>query len=144
MPRNRPPYPAEFRQRIIESVARAAPLSRWPSSSSRLPRPIRKWLAQADRNAGHRPDGLTTDEREALRRLLCQGDRLDPVQGFEFVTAHRATHPIATLCRVLGVSPSGYTGVTPVSPSWRGQRHADPARILAFAPRNPQGQPSAR
>jgi hypothetical protein len=24
------------------------------------------------------------------------------------VTAHRATHRIATLCRVLGVSPSGY------------------------------------
>jgi putative transposase len=24
------------------------------------------------------------------------------------VTAHQAVHPIATLCRVLGVSPSGY------------------------------------
>jgi putative transposase len=24
------------------------------------------------------------------------------------VTAHRAVHPIATMCRVLGVSPSGY------------------------------------
>ena len=28
--------------------------------------------------------------------------------GFEFVRAHRATHRIATLCRVLGVWPSGY------------------------------------
>jgi len=24
------------------------------------------------------------------------------------VTAHQAVHPIATMCRVLGVSPSGY------------------------------------
>ena len=30
---------------------------------------IRNWLAQADRDAGQRPDGLTTDEREELRRL---------------------------------------------------------------------------
>jgi transposase len=30
---------------------------------------IRNGLAQADRDAGQRPDGLTTDEREELRRL---------------------------------------------------------------------------
>ena len=24
------------------------------------------------------------------------------------MTAHQATHPVATMCRVLGVSPSGY------------------------------------
>jgi len=30
---------------------------------------IRNWLAQADRDAGQRADGLTTDEREKLRRL---------------------------------------------------------------------------
>ena len=30
---------------------------------------IRNWLAQADRDAGQRPDGLTTDQREELRRL---------------------------------------------------------------------------
>jgi transposase len=29
---------------------------------------IRNWLAQADRDAGQRPDGLTTDEREILRK----------------------------------------------------------------------------
>jgi len=36
------------------------------------------------------------------------GDRLDPTEGFEFVRVHQAMHPIATLCRVLGVSASGY------------------------------------
>jgi transposase len=30
---------------------------------------IRNWVAQADRDDGHRQDGLTTDEREELRRL---------------------------------------------------------------------------
>src|SRR5712664_3897813 len=53
------------------------------------------------------PPRRTRDPKES-RGLVCQGDRLDPVQGFEFVRAHRATHRIATLCRVLGVSPSGY------------------------------------
>ena len=42
------------------------------------------------------------------RGLVCAGDRLDLVQGFEFVTAHQAVHHVATGCRVLGVSPSGY------------------------------------
>jgi transposase len=53
MPKSRPPYPPEFRQRIIEPTAQT----------------IRNWLAQADRDAGQRSDGLTTDEREELRRL---------------------------------------------------------------------------
>jgi transposase len=30
---------------------------------------IRNWVAQADRDNGHRQDGRTTEEREELRRL---------------------------------------------------------------------------
>jgi transposase len=30
---------------------------------------IRNWVAQAERDAGRRSDGLTTEEREELRRL---------------------------------------------------------------------------
>ena len=30
---------------------------------------IRNWIAQAERDDGHRQDGLTTEEREELRRL---------------------------------------------------------------------------
>ena len=30
---------------------------------------IRNWVVQADRDDGHRQDGLTTEEREELRRL---------------------------------------------------------------------------
>lgn len=69
MPKSRPPYPPEFRQRIIELVRRG----RTPESLAEQFEPsaqtIRNWLAQADRDAGQRPDGLTTDEREELRRL---------------------------------------------------------------------------
>jgi putative transposase len=40
--------------------------------------------------------------------LVRPGDRIDPLEGFEFVKAHQAVHAVATLCRVLGVSLSGY------------------------------------
>jgi transposase len=69
MPKSRPPYPPEFRQRIIELVRKG----RTPESLAEQFEPsaqtIRNWLAQADRDAGQRPDGLTTDEGEELRRL---------------------------------------------------------------------------
>jgi transposase len=69
MPKSRPPYPPEFRQRIIELVRKG----RTPESLAEQFEPtaqtIRNWLAQADRDAGQRPDGLTTDEREEFRRL---------------------------------------------------------------------------
>jgi transposase len=69
MPKSRPPYPPEFRQRIIELVRKG----RTPESLAEQFEPsaqtIRNWLAQADRDTGQRADGLTTDEREELRRL---------------------------------------------------------------------------
>lgn len=69
MPRTRPPYPAEFRQQIVELVRagrKAADLAQefGPTATS-----IRAWVRQADRDEGLRDDGLTTDEREELRRL---------------------------------------------------------------------------
>jgi hypothetical protein len=50
---------------------------------------------------------------------------VDPVEGFEFVNGHRAVHRIATLCRVLGVSPSGYYAWQHRAPSARAQRDAE-------------------
>jgi len=70
MPRSRPPYPREFREeavRLVRSSARAiAQIARelgiaWGTLSA--------WVKQAELDAGLRSDGLTTAEREELRRL---------------------------------------------------------------------------
>ena len=62
-------YPGEFRQRMVELVR----AGRSPEQLAREFEPsanaIRKWAQQADRDEGRRSDGLTTPEREELRRL---------------------------------------------------------------------------
>lgn len=69
MPPTRPAYPPELRQRIVD-LARAG---RTAASLAREFGPtentIRNWIAQAERDAGVRTDGLTTDERAELNRL---------------------------------------------------------------------------
>jgi transposase len=69
MPKSRRPYPAEYRERMIELVRSG----RSPESLAREFEPsgqcIRNWVAQAERDAGRRVDGLTTDERTELQRL---------------------------------------------------------------------------
>ncbi len=69
MAKTRSPYPPEFRRQIVE-LARAG---RTPAELAREFEPsevtIRKWVRQADRDEGRSADGLTTQEREDLRRL---------------------------------------------------------------------------
>ncbi len=69
MGRTRAPYPAEFRARMVELVR----AGRTPEELSREFEPtaqsISNWVGQAERDQGVRQDGLTTDEREELRRL---------------------------------------------------------------------------
>jgi len=69
MPKTRAPYTPEFRRRLIELVRKG----RTPEEVGRQFEPsaqtIRNWLRQADRDAGRRTDGLTSDEQEELRRL---------------------------------------------------------------------------
>jgi len=69
MPRTRRPYPAEFRNQIVELVRaghKPADLAKEfePSLNS-----IKAWVRQADLDDGIRKDGLTTEEREELQRL---------------------------------------------------------------------------
>jgi transposase len=75
MPQRRP-YPAEYRQRIVE-LARAG---RSPAELSKEFGPtaesINTWLRQADRDEGRREDGLTSQEREELRRLRRENRQL--------------------------------------------------------------------
>jgi len=69
MPKTHPPYPLEYRERIIDLVR----AGRSPESLAREFEPsaqcIRNWVHQADRDAGRRADGLTTAERSELQRL---------------------------------------------------------------------------
>ena len=69
MPKSRPPYPAAFRQQMVELVRSG----RTPGELAREFEPsaeaIRNWVAQADRDAGKRSDGLRTEEHEEIRRL---------------------------------------------------------------------------
>ena len=76
MRRKRPPYAAEFRAQMIELIG----AGRTPEELAREFEPsaqaIRNWVAQADRDAGRRADGLTSAEREELRRLKRENRRL--------------------------------------------------------------------
>jgi transposase len=65
----RSPYPPEFRRRMVELVR----AGRTPESLAEELEPsaqtIRNWILQADLDEGRRDDGLTTAERDKLRRL---------------------------------------------------------------------------
>jgi transposase len=76
MPKTHPPYAPEFRQQIIDLVR----AGRSPDDLAREFEPsaqaIRNWVKQADLDNGKRQDGLTTDEREELKRLRRENKQL--------------------------------------------------------------------
>lgn len=76
MPRTREPYPPDFRQQMIELVK----AGRSPQELSREFEPtaqtIHNWVRQIDIDAGVRSDGLTSLEREELRRLRRENKQL--------------------------------------------------------------------
>jgi transposase len=69
MPRTRQPYPLAFRQQMVELVK----AGRTPEELSREFEPtaqtIHNWVKQSDLDSGVRSDGLTTIERDELRKL---------------------------------------------------------------------------
>ena len=69
MSKTRKPYPPEFREQMVVLVR----AGRTPEELSREFEPtaqsIINWVAQADRDEGTRKGGLTSAEREELRRL---------------------------------------------------------------------------
>lgn len=76
MAKTRKPYPDEFKKKLIALVRQG----RTPEELGRQFEPsaqaIRNWVAQDDRDKGHRADGLTTGERDELQRLRRENERL--------------------------------------------------------------------
>ena len=69
MPKSHKPYPLEFREQMVALVRRGRDPDKLATEFEPTAQSIRNWVAQADRDGGKRQDGLTTEEREELRRL---------------------------------------------------------------------------
>lgn len=63
------PYPAEFRQRMLELVRAGRKPGELAKEFELSAQTIWNWVKQADLDGGRRDDGLTTDEKEEVRRL---------------------------------------------------------------------------
>jgi transposase len=69
MPKSKPPYTPEFRRRMVELVRSGRQPEELAEKFEPSAQSIRNWVVQADRDDGRRADGLTSTERDELRRL---------------------------------------------------------------------------
>jgi transposase len=69
MPRTRPPYSREFREQMVELVRAGRSPEELAEEFEPSAHSIRKWVKQADLDQGIRSDGLSSEERDELRRL---------------------------------------------------------------------------
>lgn len=76
MPKSRPPYPLEFRNQIIALVRAGRTPAELAEEFEPTAQTISNWIAQADRDDGQRHDGLTSTEREELRKLRRENRQL--------------------------------------------------------------------
>ena len=74
--RHRAAYAPEFRQRMVELVRGGRTPEELAKEFEPSAESIRNWLKQADLDEGRREDGLTTVERDELRRLRRENRQL--------------------------------------------------------------------
>jgi transposase len=69
MPKPKPPYPMEFRSRMVELIRTGRTLRSLSDEFDVTATTLRNWQRQAALDSGERRDGLTTNEKEELARL---------------------------------------------------------------------------
>jgi transposase len=69
-------YAREFRRQMVELVRAGRTPVELSKEFGPTAQSIRTWVAQADRDAGTRSDGLKTSEREELRQLRKENQQL--------------------------------------------------------------------
>ena len=76
MPRTRTPYPAEFREQILALARTGRSVEDLAREFEPCAATIHTWIKEADRDGGGRADGLTSEERDELRRLRRENRQL--------------------------------------------------------------------
>jgi transposase len=76
MPKARVPYPAEFRQKIVELYRAGRSVNELTEEFEPSDQTIRNWIAHADADGGKRMDLVTSAEREELARLRRENKQL--------------------------------------------------------------------
>ena len=76
VPKTRPAYPAEFRHEAVQMLRAGRTPRELAESLGVSEQTLRNWRRQDQRDRHERDDGLTTDERDELRRLRRENARL--------------------------------------------------------------------
>ena len=76
VPRTRPPYPDEFRREALAMLRAGRSPRELAEALGVSEQTLRNWRRQDQIDRHERDDGLTSDEREELRRLRRENARL--------------------------------------------------------------------